>query len=334
MQEVTIVRPSNEDIKLDKSFLDSLQKDNTFSELLTSLPNLRRITIGIPELQTDNVIRTLCTHNRKPEVFLILDGYDERLNTDNQLPCISSLEVAGDPRSYRKANGLLKFQQLVFSSPNLRSLSIAVLDEYDGRMRRARRAGMHLTFDLKGEERFPPLQDLALNGYEMRDEEVVHWQRNVQWDKLSSLAVGPLPCWSVLPGFAGYATSLKTLKVFMYYGVIGGKEARTGLESLLRSFDGLEVLDVKGFICSVSAVGQHRNLSTLCLHEDEPDHDDEDGTRTVLTPADILYLDEHCPKLTSLALDIQKKQGGLVSYALVDENTILTIYRMRRLFRL
>lgn len=190
VQEVTVVRPSNEAIQLDKTFLDQLQKDNTFSKLLISLPNLRRVTIGIPELQTDHVIRTLCTHSRNPEVFLKLDGYDERLNTDSPLPCISSLEVAGDPRSYRKANGLLKFQQLVFSSPNLRSLSISVLDVYNGRMRRVRRAGMYLTFNLKGEERFPPLEELALNGYEMKDKEVAHWQRNVQWDKLSSLTVG------------------------------------------------------------------------------------------------------------------------------------------------
>lgn len=243
VQEV-ILPPSKDAIPLDKTFLDHLRKDDHFSKLLTTLPNLRRITIGIPELQTDHVIRTLCAHSKKPELSLILNGYDERISTDSPLPCISSLAVTGDPRSHRKENGLLKFQQLVFNSPNLRSLRIAVLDDYNGRMRRPRRAGMHLTFCLEGDERFPPLEELALNGYVMKDGEASVWQSNAQWEKLSSLTVGPLPCWSVLPGFAGYATALKTLKVYTYHGMIGGEEARIGLEALLGSFDGLEVLDM------------------------------------------------------------------------------------------
>lgn len=69
----------------------------------------------------------------------------------------------------------------------------------------------------------------------------------------------------------------------------------------------------KFWICSVSAVAQHKNLAVLCLHEDEPQYDDGDAVRTVLTPADILYLDEHCPKISSLALDLQRGNGKLVS---------------------
>ena len=181
VQEVTLLRPSSALVSLDEAFIDHLRQDDNVSKLLTSLPNLRRVTIGILELQTDNVIRALCAHINRPELHLKMDGYKERLlSTDSSLlRCISSLQVAGDPRSYPKDNGLLKFQNLVFSCPNIRSLSITVLDEYNGRMRRPRLAGIYLTFSLEGDEEFPPLEDLTLDGYVMKDGEASVWQDNV-----------------------------------------------------------------------------------------------------------------------------------------------------------
>lgn len=59
VQEVTLLRPSSALVSLDEAFVYHLQQDDHFSKLLTSLPNLRRVTTDIPELQRDNVVRAL-----------------------------------------------------------------------------------------------------------------------------------------------------------------------------------------------------------------------------------------------------------------------------------
>lgn len=66
VQEVTLLRPSSALVSLDEAFVDHLRQDDNFSTLLASLPNLRRVTIDIPELQTDNVVRALCAHRNMP----------------------------------------------------------------------------------------------------------------------------------------------------------------------------------------------------------------------------------------------------------------------------
>lgn len=308
VQEVILCHPAT--LLVDSVFLNHLQKDDCLSKLLASLPNLRRVTIGLEALQTGHLIGTICAHSRKPEVSLELRNFDKCIFSDEALSCISSLDTAVDPHTDRNGPNtrMLAMQWLFFNCPNLRSFKLSVFDDYGGCVMNAPSYPIIETFQLTGEEQFPPLQELTLDGYYMNDEECVHWQNRFQWDNLSSLTVGPRASSRLLGYFAGYATSLASLKVSAYPDEV--QENRKALEKLLTSFNSLATLELKGYICSVKAIGYHKSLSTLFLHEDEPA--DEGSMRRVLTVEELVYLDTQCPNLTSLTVDIRRSDNKLV----------------------
>ncbi|GKZ22039.1 hypothetical protein AbraIFM66951_007234 [Aspergillus brasiliensis] len=159
-----------------------------------------------------------------------------------------------------------------------------------------------LEFQLTGEETFPPLEHLALDGYKLDDQQWNHWRDGLQWDKLVSLSVGPQRCPGLFHRLAGYARSLKSLNVCSWKGE--GDVEREGLTELLSSFDSLETLNLKSFICPVEAIIHHSNLSTLCLHEEETAS--KERLRQVLTAEELGQLDSACPKLKSLQVGVKR----------------------------
>ncbi|KAJ5295091.1 hypothetical protein N7508_009912 [Penicillium antarcticum] len=72
------------------------------------------------------------------------------------------------------------------------------------------------------------------------------------------------------------------------------------LDSFLLSFHTLESLTAKGYVPSVHAVANHPDLKRLCLHAIE--HPDRE--REVLSGKEIGILDQSCPNLTTLEVDM------------------------------
>lgn len=77
-------------------------------------------------------------------------------------------------------------------------------------------------------------------------------------------------------------------------------ESSAEVDAFLRSFDTLEILTAKGAVPSFSSVIHQSNLKHLCLHTiEEPERE-----RTPLNAEQIKDLDEHCPELTTLEIDL------------------------------
>ena len=283
-----------------------LQTDDCLAKLIARLPNLRRITLAIPSLQSDLLIRTICDHHAKPELLLLAQsGRNETCTfADQTLPCVSTLSA--HVNAYDEGKGpnrrMLTIQQLFFNCPNLRSFSLGVSGNYGGCVIQTPRHEIITTFRLTGEEKFPPLEHLSFDGYWMRDPEWSYWRDGVQWEKLSSLAVGPNITGGVLGHLAGYATRLTTLRVSAWAGE--RYPDTVGLEALLSSFSSLETIELKGYICSIEAIAHHPNLSILCLHEDELVRNQ--AQRRAPTVQELDHLDLHCQKLKSLKVCVNR----------------------------
>ncbi|KAL5334667.1 hypothetical protein BJX70DRAFT_351092 [Aspergillus crustosus] len=300
VQEVTIASPDGE--RTDTAYLRRLKEDGCLAKLIARLPNIRKINLSLSVFQTDDFIRSICTHSNKPELTLKLNNHCAF--ADQPVPCISSLRAWLNP--FWERNGpnrkVPELQQLFFNCPNLRSFSLQLSGNYGGCVAHIPHFPQILSFQLTGKEVFPPLEELSLDGYRMGDDEWVHWHDRFQWSRLLILTVGPQDTFGLFDRIAGYITSLTTLRVFKYADE--RTPDREGLERFLVSFDSLTTLELKGYICSVDAIGHHEQLTSLCLHEDEPVRGG--AQRRVLTAQELDYLDSHCPNLRSLKVDIQR----------------------------
>ncbi|PWY80844.1 hypothetical protein BO94DRAFT_496394 [Aspergillus sclerotioniger CBS 115572] len=313
VQEVNISYPAG---SFSQDSVHRLQTDDYLIKLIARLPNLRRITLAIPKLQSDLLAHTICNHPAKPELLLLRQSGESETCTfaDQTLPCVSTLSANVNPYIKPKdpTRRLLTIQQLFFNCPNLRSFSLEVSGIYGGCVILAPRHDRVTSFQLTGEETFPPLQHLSFDGYCIGDQEWEYWRDGVQWERLSSLAVGPDTTTGVLGRLAGYATRLTTLKVSAWAG--DSFPDMAGLDELLLSFNSLETLELKGHRCSIEAIANHRNLSTLCLHEDELAH--SQAQRRAPTAQELEHLDLHCPNLKSLKVCVNRGENQWPDYIL------------------
>lgn len=138
---------------------------------------------------------------------------------------------------------------------------------------------------------------LSLNGYVI-GQEASFWLEQFPWHNLRSLSLGP----DDNPGFlenVGHCvqnlTSF-TITKFCKSTVM----THTGLDSFLSSFHTLEKLTAKGYVPSVHAVAHHPDLKYLCLHAIE--HPDRE--RPILSVTEIELLDQSCPNLNTLEIDV------------------------------
>ncbi|KAL4876253.1 hypothetical protein BJY04DRAFT_143447 [Aspergillus karnatakaensis] len=311
VQELNLLRVQREllPVVLDWRFIQRLQERDCLLGLIDRLPNLRKVNLGVSGFQTDEMIRAIGAHKAGPELILDLTGGD-CLSIDGPLPFVRGLRISASPVCPNDGSRpeILEVQRLLFNCSNLRSFSLRVNRPYGGCvMGGLLRSTWMGSFRLTGEEEFPALEELALDGYRMDDDEWMHWRDRFQWSNLLTLAIGPQATSKLLGHFAGYSTSLKTLRVFAYAGE--GKPDHRELERFLMSFDTLTTLELKGYICSVDAIGHHMDMETLFLHEDEPTG--KGIQRRVFTAQELDYLDERCPRLRSLAVDIQRGEDIL-----------------------
>ncbi|KAI0147788.1 hypothetical protein GGR57DRAFT_475858 [Xylariaceae sp. FL1272] len=215
---------------------------------------------------------------------------------------------------------MLSLQKEFFNCPNLKSFSIRVYGGYGGCIipRPAPQSGWRHCFRLEGAEVFPPLESLSLSGYRFDVDQWVHWQRGVQWERLKTVCLGPRDSMDFLKLAAGYAGSLRTLKVELYDDEwIDGEEESEDyrlrcapLEDFLRTFTSLESLTLRGrHLGDLTVIANHPRLKHLCLHSLEPEDYYDDGEmviRPVLTTEQLVELDKALPYLESLELDIYR----------------------------
>ncbi|GKZ36763.1 hypothetical protein AbraIFM66950_007960 [Aspergillus brasiliensis] len=305
VQELDVSNPPF--VWADSDFLKRLENNDCLASLVARLPNLRKISISLPCVISTTLIRNICEHHRKPELLLLNQKGENKLSSlaEHTLPCVTTLSASVNPYADRDGPNrtLLTLQKLFFNCPHLRSFSLTIIKQYGGCVIRIPMYSVVTAFQLTGEEIFPPLEHLSLDGYLLDDQQWNHWRDGLQWDKLVSLSVGPQRCTGLLRRLAGYTRSLKSLKVCSWQDERDAE--REGLIEFLSSFDSLETLELKGYICPVEAMAHHRNLSTLCLHEEETAS--EAKPRHVLTAEELGQLDADCPKLKSLQIGVKRK---------------------------
>jgi hypothetical protein len=148
---------------------------------------------------------------------------------------------------------------------------------------------------------FPPLENLSLSGYRLSEVELLFWKENFPWSGLKSLSMGPIHTPGFLTAITGCVKNLSSFTISAYNGSVDGQLPE--LVAFIMSFATLESLTVKGLPLSMGAVGYHSNLQRLILHSVENDKKE----RKILDADDIMYLDEQCPKLQFLEIDIRRK---------------------------
>lgn len=142
-----------------------------------------------------------------------------------------------------------------------------------------------------------PGAGLFLNGYFLWHD-VSFWREQFPWHKLRSLSLGPHDSPRFLESVGSCVQNLTSFTITQFCKQTAMTHA--GLDSFLSSFNTLEELTAKGYVPSVQAVAHHPRLKHLCLHAIEyPDRE-----RPTLSSAEIELLDQSCPHLTSLDIDI------------------------------
>ncbi|KAL3483098.1 hypothetical protein BJX62DRAFT_231218 [Aspergillus germanicus] len=267
--------------QFDQRFLKHLLEDGRLPRLIGRLPNLHRVTIGVEELQTEEKPElSLQTYINRENTF-----YHEEHDQPLLLPSITRLRLSLNPFDQHndKNRCVTTAQNLIFNSPNLRFLSLTLWWRYGGCIVSRLQYPVTTSFQFTGNEVFPPIESLSLDGYGNR----------MRGDDLT---LGPQDASGILDRFAGYATALTSLEVRAY--VCERSENYAGLEALLYAFGSLRTLKLEGYICSVEA-----------LHEDESASAAME--RKVLTADDLEYLDRACQGLKTLKVDIKRRDDKL-----------------------
>ncbi|KAM7219395.1 hypothetical protein V8F06_005129 [Rhypophila decipiens] len=285
--------------------------------LVRVLPNLRQVRMLSSTPAFEELFRALHEHPNKPEIHLLKENGSRLVS--GHIPGVVTIKAQVSPweDTAEKPNTVVPdIEKLVFACPNLKSFSLSVRNNYGGCMRPTVHHGITKTFQFASSNAatFPPLEFLSLSGYDMSDEEWPHWRDGLDWSRLKSLDLGPHPVRSrgpamadLLGRFEGHATALRTLTVETW--AAEGKETCPPLLNFLESFDTLEELTVKGHFVPVQNLARHRKLKRLCLHCIEVQRP-EGSCRPTYGVADLALLDEICPGLETLEIDISRNASG------------------------
>lgn len=272
---------------------------------------------------TPSFIEALSSHRSKPALHLLNECGSTHL--DFKMPCVRTLHTSVNAVSaFLRPQRKLNLRDVFIKCPSLKDLSVNVSNLQREPMRSTPRYRTvqiveHLVLDPN--ETMPPIESLRLSGYNAGGQEWDYWRTKFPWDKLKSLTLGPEETLNFIRLAIGYARNLRCLAVSAYSRP--HLERCPDLEELLVSFDTLRHLEVKGYFPSIAAVVNHRDLTSLTLHTIER----PTRQRSILKLEDVRYLDEYCPKLETLEIDL-RHVGGWVSRLIVspswnDTNVIL-----------
>lgn len=221
------------------------------------------------------------------------------------MPCVRSIRTSFASRSASLNRALQRSVDLpkwFKTFPNLASLSIELTRDH-GRPTEGEPWYIARIEPLELGEKvtFPPLENLSLSGYQLSEMESLCWKEKFPWTKLKSLSLGPDPTPGFLKAITGCVQNLSSFTISVYNGSVD--DQLPDLVAFIMSFDTLESLTVKGYPLSMGAVGYHSNLQRLTMHTLENDKRE----RKILESEDIIYLDEQCPNLQFLEIDICRK---------------------------
>jgi hypothetical protein len=284
----------------------------------------------------DDLFHALNEHDNQPQLHLF--GEKGSTVVAGPMPSVATLCAVVNPFYDEKGKPnrqIPQLQKLFFACPNLKSFSLSIRGNYGGCVQgRIPHHPRVYSFQFIGEETFPPLESLSLDGYYMRDldgyymrdyedseddfvtvkdlHEWDYWRDNLDWANLKSLSLGPQPNTDLLKRFTGYAKALRSLTVQTWAEIPEKrKDISPALQKFLKSFDTLEELTVRGHFVSNRALGRHPKLKRLCLHSIELPRDG--ARRPTLGVADLNGLDAGCPDLEELEVDIYRDTSGWVS---------------------
>ncbi|KAI0966906.1 hypothetical protein F4678DRAFT_262073 [Xylaria arbuscula] len=270
--------------------------------LADSLPNLRRVKVRSQLSQ--EVFQKLATHSKRIPIHLLSGEDGSRVvETDLQNVVTLTARFYPDNESRGPNRDILGIQKLLSTCPNLTSFSLDVSRDYGGCVISMPMYKNLDSFQFSGNETFPPLEKLSLDGYLPDKNEFEYWHNNFQWPKLRSLTLGPQHTSPFLRIATGYAKSLQEFTLQIYSE--GGQNIHCApLEEFLSSFTSLESLTVKGCYLPVWLVQQHTGLKRLCAHLFEPVYNDT--PRDTLSVEQLQELDKSCPDLETLEIDLYR----------------------------
>ncbi|KAM7201154.1 hypothetical protein V8F33_003566 [Rhypophila sp. PSN 637] len=286
-------------------------------DLVRVLPNLRHVRMLSSTPAFEELFQALHEHPNKPEIHLLKENGSRLVS--GHIPGVVTIKAQVSPweDTPAKPNTVVPdIEKLLFACPNLKSFSLSVRNNYGGCMSPTIHHGVTKTFQFASSNAvtFPPLEFLSLSGYDMSNEEWPHWRDGLDWSRLKNLDLGPDPVRSrgpamadLLGRFEGHATALRTLTVETW--AAEGAETCPPLLSFLESFDTLEELTVKGHFIPVQNLARHRKLRRLRLHCIEVRRP-EGSRRPTYGVADLALLDETCPGLETLEIDISRNASG------------------------
>ncbi|KAI1287849.1 hypothetical protein F5Y03DRAFT_380258 [Xylaria venustula] len=282
--------------------------------LVDSLPALRCVKVMNPLTQGTLVALAGPGASKQVPLHLLREDGLRRLDTRSDLPNLVSLVARVNPfyENGGPNRNLEAIQTLLFTSPNLKAFSLKMYGDYGGcEGPPMPRFGLVDAIRFSGNEIFPPLEELSLDGYrsgvrqDVIEPEWEQWRRRFQWPKLRSLTIGPQSMRGFLDLASGYATSLETLTVQVYDDADSSTSCPQ-LENFLTTFASLQSLTVKGYHLPLEPIRNHPDLTHLCLHM--PEHIvTTDPPRPTLDVKQLEELDESFPRLETLEIDINRE---------------------------
>lgn len=242
---------------------------------------------------------------RRKNLSLHLLAEDGKRSFEGDMENVVALAAEVCPSDERNGpnRDILGLQKLLFGCPNLKSFSLGITGGYGGCVVYRHIYDRVDAFQFSGDETFPPLEELSLSGYRLREDEWEHWQELLQWSKLRSLTLGPRWQADFLELAEGYATSLQNLTVEVYTDA-DERAVCPQLEEFLESFSSLESLTVKGYVVPLTPVSYHPGLKHLCLHSFT--RGSSEKPRHAYSVKKLQKLDNICPLLETLELDLNR----------------------------
>ncbi|KAJ5090532.1 hypothetical protein N7532_009216 [Penicillium argentinense] len=284
---------------------DDFEDHDYLSYLVQSLPNLRLVRLMHPLSFNSQYMHSMRLHPNKPELHLLaVQGWEP--TPSETLHCVTTIKVTlfrelrhdvpGGVHPYMQA-----FRDLFFSCPNLKSCSLTMMGPAPPPQQLTR-------IELTGQEIFPPLQHLALNGHSIHPDEWSNWRTQFPWSSLTSLEIGPQPHYveDFLGQLSGVTSQLSSLEKFKISVWAGQEEevAEDRLKRFLLSIDSLQTLEITNYDCTVETVAAHKKLRHLVVRLSE--NWDSQESYDPLSSSELFHLDRNCPQLETLEIYFER----------------------------
>jgi hypothetical protein len=263
----------------------------------------RSLNVCVP--LTQRLLDAIGSHAGRPHLHLLHEGSETQVTVP--MPMVCTLKISASLIRWANAGtDELDLRALFDACPNLRHLSVSLKGFKTGcSLVTWRRGTTIVPFTYTKGKRLPLLESLSLRGYSIEPEEVSHWRDGFPWKSLKSLTLGPDSNKGFLKMIPGRLLSLKTFEISTWNPKSKCHKNKE-LDAFLLAFNTLETLTVTGYIPSNAAISNHRQLKHLLLHQIEQ----PDKPRGFLAVDDLRMLDEACPDLEQLELDISQDQDG------------------------